>query len=94
MSNQSPLKCQTTRILTWNANGLLARELAQYMNAEKIDIALIAESHLTSRSYAEIRNYKLYTCNHPNDAAHGGAALYIRNTIPHYEISPYCTEPI
>lgn len=87
---------QTTKILTWNANGLLARkmELTQFMNTGKIDIALISETHLTSRSYAEIRNYKLYTCNHPDDAAHGGAALYIRNTIPHHEISPFCTKSI
>lgn len=87
---------QTTKILTWNANGLLARknELTQFMNAEKIDIALISESHLTSRSYAEIQNYKLYMCNHPNDAAHGGSAVYIHNSIPHHEISSYCTEPI
>ena len=87
---------ETTKILAWNVNGLLARktELTQFLNAEKIDIALIAESHLTSRSYANIRNYKLYICNHPDDAAHGGAALYVRNTIPHYEISPYCTDHI
>lgn len=87
---------QTTKILTWNINGLLARktELTQFLNSEKIDIALISESHLTSRSFAEIRGYKLYMCNHPNDAAHGGAALYVHNTIPHHEISTYCTEPI
>ena len=31
-------------------------------------------------------------CNHPNDAAQGRAALHISNTIPDYEISPYCTK--
>ena len=85
---------QTTKILTWNANGLLARktELIQFMNAEKLDIVMITESHLT---HAGIRNYKLYTCNHPSEAAHG-AALYARYILSHHEIEIrlHCTEPI
>lgn len=87
---------QTTRILAWNANGLLKRrsELKQFLLSEDIDIALISETHLTSRSSAEIHNYKMYTCNHPSDAAHGGSAVYIKKSISHYEAPKYCTNSI
>jgi len=84
---------QTTKILIWNANDLLARktELIKLMNAGRIDIAMISESHLKSSGsyHAEITNYTLYTCNHPSDIAHGGAALYVHKTMPHNEINPY-----
>ena len=30
--------------------------------------------------------------NSPSGAAHGGAALYIHNSIPHHEIDPFKTE--
>ena len=48
--------CQTTRIVAWNANGLLKRksELESLLKADDVDIALITETHLTSRSKAEI----------------------------------------
>lgn len=87
---------QTYKILAWNANGLLGRkaELTQFLNSEQIDIAMIAETHLTSRTRAEIANYNIFTCNHPMDAAHGGAAVYIKKTIAHYEASNYCTDHI
>lgn len=48
-------------------NGLLARikKLEQSLNMEKVDVAMIDESHLISSSYAKIPNYNLYSSNHP-----------------------------
>ena len=84
------------RILTWNSNGLLKRkaELKQFLYNENIDIALISKTHLTSWSSAEIYNYKLYTCNHPEDAAHRGSAVYIKNNLIHHDVPAYCTTSI
>ncbi len=59
---------------------------------ENIDIALISESHLASHSQADIRNYRLYTCNHPNDASHGGAATYVRHSTSRHELPSYRTD--
>lgn len=64
------------------------------MYSEDIDIALISETHLTSRSSAEIYNYKMYTCNHLCGAAYGGSAVYIKKSISHYEAPKYCTNSI
>ena len=57
----------------------------------KIDIALISETHLTERHFAEIRDYKLYTCNHPSGSSHGGSAIYIRQSLSHSEAAPFST---
>lgn len=82
--------------MTWNINGLLRRktELSQFLHAESIDTALIAETHLISRLHAESHDYNLFTCNRPNDAAHGGAAIYINKTLVHYEAESYSTAHI
>lgn len=42
---------------------------------------MIAESDVISRSYAKIRNYNLYSSNHPSSRLHGGVAQYIQNYI-------------
>lgn len=82
---------QTTRILAWNANGLLKRKtkLEMFLKTEQIDIALISETHLTSRLRADIYGYKLYTCHHPSGNSHGGTAIYIRSSLQHYEVQSY-----
>ncbi len=98
MSSQTPVSplSQKIKITAWNANGLLLRktELAQFLSEEKIDVALISETHLTSRSHAEIRNYSLYTCNHPSGSSHGGAAIYVRKSLRHHEAEKHCTPEI
>ena len=80
-----------TKIIAWNANGLVARknELANFLISENVDIALIAETHLTVRSHAKIHGYELYTCDHPSSHAHGGSAIYIKNSIVHHVISQF-----
>lgn len=90
-NTQQSSSCHMLRILTWNANGLLRRkiELLHYMEEEKIDIALISETHLNSRHCIKFRGYQLYTSHHPNDASHGGSAILIRNNLRHNELPNY-----
>lgn len=87
---------QKTRILAWNVNGLLVRkrELEAFLTTEHIDVALISETHLTSRQRAPIRNYEFYQCNHPSGASHGGTAIYVRKNLQHHTYSNFCTEKI
>jgi len=95
-TSTKPKPCQITRIVAWNANGLLKRksELESLLKAEDVDIALIAETHLTSHNKAEIRDYRLFTCNHPSGSAHGGTAIYIKKGLQHHEAKAHCTEAI
>ena len=75
----------TTRIVTWNANGLgnKRKKLELFLHTNRIDIALISETHFTSSTYLRIRNYTLYECPHPSNKARGGAAVLIRDHIKH-----------
>jgi len=83
----------TLRILTWNANGLLSRktELTQFLNTEEVHIALISETHLNDRQHAKFKGYKMYVCNHPDNASHGGAAVLIKENLSDYEIANFRT---
>lgn len=82
---------QTFKILSWNCNGLLSRklELTHYMQVHDIDIVLLSETHLTSRSTAKIYGYQLYTCNNPDDFSHGGSAIYIKSGITHHPLPSF-----
>ena len=60
----------------------------------KIDIALISETHFTSKTVLKIPTYKIYHIHHPDDTAHGGAAVIVRNAIPHHELVHYQTDKI
>ena len=73
---------QNLRIVTWNANGLTDRklELEIFLATEKIDVALISESRFTSKSHLTIKNYNVYTTNHPSGNSHGGTAVIINLT--------------
>ena len=78
---------KTLKIVTWNANGLSQSipELEIFLNSEKIDICLIAESHFTQKSYIKLRGYCCYNAIHPANRARGGATIIIRENIKHYE---------
>lgn len=86
----------TLYFLLWNANGLIQHknELELYLHENRIDIAIISETHLTSRSRLFIRNYSIYRCDHPDDTSHGGAAIIIRSTLQHNASAPYSTPHI
>lgn len=84
------------RILLWNANGLVNHklELQNFLLMHKIDIALISETHFTSKTMFKIPYYKVYHTPHPDDTAHGGAAIIIRNKIAHHELIHHQTVKI
>lgn len=80
--------------MSWNANGLIKHknELEIVLNTKKIDICLISETHLTSHTFLNIKNYEIYYTNHPNNNARGGSAVIIKSTIKHHEETRYCSE--
>lgn len=50
---------QGIKIVTWNANGLQKsrEELQIFLDTQKIDIAIISETHLTKQSHIKFRGY-------------------------------------
>lgn len=76
-ARNSILRYSAERILCYNTNSLPSRKdkLSHFLHIEDINIALIAETYPTSRLNADIYNYKLYICNHSDDAAHGESAI-------------------
>lgn len=82
------------RIAVWNANGLQRKlnEISLFLNTKHIDIFLISETHLTSRSHIKIRGYDFISTNHPDDSAHAGAGLFVKSSI-RYEIATEYRKP-
>jgi exonuclease III len=76
------------RIVLWNANGLSNHklELQNVLQIHKVDIASIKEAHFTIRTMFKIPYYKVYHILHPDDNAHGGAAVIIQSAITHREL--------
>lgn len=74
-------------IAEWNANGITSHvnEISMFLELYTIDVFLICETHLTSKSYLNIKGYDAIISNHPDDRAHGGAAILIRRGL-RYEI--------
>lgn len=64
------------------------------LNIHGIDILLISETHFTANSQIKIRDFDIYTTNHPDGTAHGGTAIIIRSSIKHHEHSKYRSEQI
>lgn len=73
------------KIITWNANGILPHklELQAILNNHNIDIAMISESHLTPTENIKILGYKSYQSNHPDNTAHAGSVILIKNNLIH-----------
>lgn len=74
------------RIAIWNINGLAPNktELEVLLKINKVDIALISETHLNDRKLFRMNNYCVYCTNHPDNTSHGGAAVIIKNNIKHH----------
>jgi len=70
------------RISVWNANGLCKH--THFLQRSNIDILLISETHFTPRSHVKIPNYTIYNTLHPDETAHGGTAIIIRQNVKHY----------
>ena len=64
------------------------------MSNNKIDIMLISETHFTEKSYVKLKNYELYSTNHPAGTARGGTAVIINNNIKHSALCGYKTPHI
>lgn len=73
-------------ILLWNANGVLQHlnELEYVLHEKRVDIALISETHLTSRSKFYLKGYSIYRSDRPDNRGYGGAAVIIRSSIQHF----------
>lgn len=86
----------TLRIVLWNANGLSNHklELQNFLQMHKIDIALISETHFTNKTVFKIPHYKVYHIPHPDNTAHGGAAVIIRNAVAHHELIHHQSDKI
>jgi hypothetical protein len=61
-----------------------AQEIQLFIRTINLDILLVSETHFTNRSYIKIPNYNIYHTNNPDDTAHGGTAVIIRQNIKHY----------
>jgi hypothetical protein len=70
-------------ILLFNSNGLQnhSNELQLVLQEKRIDIALISETHFTKYSHIAIPGYHLLKTNHPDNSAHGGAAIFIKSSL-------------
>jgi len=84
------------RVVLWNANGLSNHKLEfqTFLDMHKIDIALISETHFTSRTVFKIPHYSKYHTIHPDDTAHGGVAVIFRNSIRHQELLHHQSDKI
>lgn len=79
------------KIAQWNANGLSHHqlELTSFIKNHDIDIALISETHFTTKSAMKIPGYDIYDTKHPSGRAHGGTAIIVSNRIKHYELQKH-----
>ena len=75
------------KIAFWNANGLAQHtlEVKSFLKTNQVEIFLISETHFTEKSHFYIPQYKFYHAMHPDETAHGGSAILIKNTIKHHK---------
>jgi exonuclease III len=76
------------RVALWNANGLSSHrlEFQTFLDMHQIDIALVSQTHFTSRTGFRLPRYTVYYTIHPDDTAHGGAAVILRSSLRHHEL--------
>lgn len=74
------------KICFWNSNGIRQHkhELELFLINNKIDVMLISETHLTSRSYFKISGYTLYDTKDPQGRACGGSGILIKSRLKHH----------
>ena len=83
-------------ILLWNANGLRLhlQELITVLQDRRVDICLVTETHLTSRSPLRVPGYVSHRTDHPDDSAHGGTAVLVRQQLSHHLLPSTCTNSL
>jgi len=86
-NNQTP----PLSILLWNANGIThnKNELQYLLYNNKINIALITETHLTPNKHFNIPGYTIHRTDHPDGTAHAGTAILISHMLLHYALPTY-----
>jgi len=79
-------------LLLFNSNGLKnhSNELQLVLQEKRIDIALISETHFTKYAHIPIPCYQLLKTNHPDNSAHGGAAIYIKSSLSFQNLPNFC----
>jgi hypothetical protein len=84
------------RVLEWNVNGLPQKrqELQLFLDEQKIDVCLLAETHLTNQSYIKIKGYQVYHMVHPQNTARGGTVVLVKDNKIHHEEAKYETDEI
>lgn len=82
------------RIAIWNINGLSPNilELETILSSNKIDVALLSESHVTTLSSIHLRGHQVYLTPHPDGRAHAGTAIVIRSCLKHSLLEAYSTD--
>lgn len=90
------LNASSLLIIFWNANGIIQHrnELEFILLDKRIDVAMVSETHLTSRHYFGIQNYSIYRSDHPDDLPQGGTAVLVRNSLPHHPLQLNSTKEI
>ena len=75
------------KIIAWNANGIPNKilEFRDFLAREKVDVALISETHLKPNRQVKVPNFDCYRTDRLNGRA-GGTAIYIKNSIKHEEV--------
>jgi hypothetical protein len=84
----SNITTNSLTIVIWNCNGIMQRknELELFLHSNRIDIALISETHLTPRFYFNIPGYRIYRADHPDGTGHAGAAILIKTSLVHHPL--------
>lgn len=83
-------------ILSWNANGLANHkdELLAILQNNRIDIALISESHFTDSTRFHLPGFQVFKTNHPAGTAHAGAAIIVKSSLLCYPLPQFQTDHI
>jgi exonuclease III len=83
-------------MLEWNVNGLLQKrqELQLFLDEQKIDMCLLAETHLANKSYAKIKGYQVYHMVHPQNTIRGGSVVLIKDNMTDHEEAKYALDEI
>jgi exonuclease III len=79
------------QIALCNANGLAQHkdEMRTFLDHNAMAMLLVSETHLTDRSCFKIAHYNARFINHPDNTAHAGSGILIKNTISHYELPKF-----
>ncbi|BET01387.1 Retrotransposon protein [Nesidiocoris tenuis] len=77
-------------VCTWNCRGVLGKyhELQLFLQNSNIDVILLTETKLSPSKNFFIPGYKFTRADHPSGRCRGGSAVYIKSTVPHYELPP------